>query len=372
LRIRDYLGLDRQKEDRLKTVAVFPRTEPERNSNHRIELSPFDRAMIERSASRMRGSPEKEMSFPMSASVCLSNTCAHSCLGCTHGYDSESEPTFIHIDGFERLLSSLRSLRVKFIDLRGGGEPTTHPEFGRFARICVEEVFNLSLLTNGTSLDSGTAGLLAEGFSFLIVNLDASNDEVYDRIHRPPGTREFQKVLANIDRVVRERNRQKSKLTIGVQMRLRQANVNFAEQTTRLARDTGVDYIQFRIDRRPAGSLLPDQIDQVGSLISELQREYAPFPVCGDVESPGPAGGGCSAYLGHLVVNHVGDVYPCPHFAKLPQATRLGNIFALPPEELWFGSRRKTVTKRLIESDCPVRHCRWRFYGDQSYAAANK
>jgi radical SAM protein with 4Fe4S-binding SPASM domain len=238
--------------------------------------------------------------------------------------------------------------------------------------MCVNEGFGLSLLTNGTSLDSTAARLLVEGFSFLIVNLDASNDEVYDQVHRPPGAREFQKVLANIDRVVRERNRGGSKLTVGAQMRLCQANVNFVEQTTRLARDTGVDYIQFRIDQRAPDALLPDQIDQVNSLILELRHEYAPFPVHGDIESPGPTGGECSACPGQLVVNPAGDVYPCPHFSKLPQVTCLGNILALPGEELWFGAGHKTVMQRLREFDCPVRQCRWRAYGDRSPAANDK
>ena len=372
MRIRDYLGIDREKEARLKTVAVFARAKTAPDSKHRFELSLFDRAMIGRSALTATRSPEEEMSFPVSAGVCLSNACTHNCPGCASGSDRNGEDMVLDPGSFDELLSGLRSLKVKFIDLRGGGEPTTHPEFRRFAQMCVKAGFDMSLLTNGTLLDSSTARLLVEGFSFLIVNLDASNDEVYNQIHRPRDPRELQRVLANIDRVVRERDGAESKLTVGVQMRLCQANFNFLEQTTRLARDTGVDYIQFRIDHKPTGSLLPDQIDQVNSLILELRQEYAPFPVYGDVQIPGPASEGCPAHLGYMVVNPVGDVYPCPHFAKLPQKTCLGNIFALPAEELWFGRRHKTVMQRLQESRCPVRHCRWRVYGDRSSAANDR
>ena len=372
MRIGDYLRPDGEKEAQLKTVAVFSRAEGAHDSGRPLELSPFDRAMVERGALRMRRRPEEEIPFPVSAGVCLSNTCTHNCPGCAHGSDRQSENVFLDGDGFEKLLSCLRSLRVEFIDLRGGGEPTTHPEFHRFAKMCRQGGFGLSLLTNGAWLDPTTARLLGEGFSFLVINLDASSDEVYDQVHRPPGPREFQKVLANIDRVVRERNRGGSELTVGVQMRLCRANVNFMEQTTRLARDTGVDYIQFRIDQKAPGALLPDQIDQMNSLIPELRHEYAPFPVHGDIEIPEPAGGGCSACLGQLVVNSAGDVYPCPHFAKLPQVACFGNIFALPAEELWFGARHSTVMRQLRESNCPVRRCRWRIYGEWSSAANDK
>jgi radical SAM protein with 4Fe4S-binding SPASM domain len=365
LRIGDYLELNPEKEAELKTVAVFVRAEPAQDSSCRQELSPFDRAMMERSVPKTGARPEEEMTFPVSASLCLSNSCTHNCSGCAHASDRRDKNAFLDADSFDRLLSCLRSLKVEFVDLRGGGEPTTHPEFRRFAQMCVNEGFDLSLLTNCASLDSQTTRLLVDGFSFLIVNLDASNDEVYDRIHRPPDPREFQKVLANIDRVVHEKKRGESKLTVGAQVRLRQANVNFMEQITRLAGDTGVDYIQFRIDQKAPDALLPDQIDQVNRLIPELRHEYAPFPVHGDIESPEPAAGGCSACLSQLVVNSAGDVYPCPHFAKLPQETCLGNVLALPPEELWFGARHKTVMQQLRQSDCPVRYCRWRVYGNQ-------
>ncbi|UCB51782.1 MAG: radical SAM protein [Candidatus Zixiibacteriota bacterium] len=366
MRIRDYLGLDAEKEAELRTVAVFPRAEAVHQSSPPEKLSPFDRAMIERGALKTRRHPEEGIPYPVSASVCLSYSCTHNCIECPHGSDRKSERMVLDSESLEGLLSRLHSLKVKFIDLRGGGEPTTHPEFHRFGEMCVQGRFEVSLLTNGTSLDSTTAKLLVEGFSFLIVNLDASNDEVYDQIHRPPGPREFQKVLANIERLVSEREGRESKLVMAAQVRLCQANVNFMEQMTRLARDTGVDYIQFRIGRRVPDGLLPDQIDQVDDLIPELRHEYSPFPVYGEIESRRATGGGCSASLRQLIVNPTGEVYPCPHFARLPQGTSFGNIFTLPPEELWFGAEHKSVVQQLREFDCPVQDCRWRIYGESS------
>jgi len=372
LRIRDYLRLDREKEAELKTVAVFPRAEAVHGPSRPEEFSPFDRAMIERGALKTRTCPQEDIPYPVSASVCLSYTCTHNCSGCPHGSDRKGGNAFLDADRFEKLLSCLHSLKVEYMDLRGGGEPTTHPEFSRFSKMCAKEGFELSLLTNGTSLDSTTAGLLVEGFSFLIINLDASNDEVYNQIHHAPSPREFQKVLANIERIVSERERRESKLMMGAQMRLCQGNVNFMEQVTRLARDTGVDYIQFRIDQRAPDALLPDQINQVNNLIPELRNEYEPFPVYGEIGSRGTTGGGCSAPLSQLIVNPAGDIYPCPHFAKLPQVACFGNIFALPLEKLCFGAYSKKVVQQLREFDCPVQGCRWRIYGDCSSDATDK
>ncbi|MGB7062443.1 MAG: radical SAM protein [Candidatus Zixiibacteriota bacterium] len=358
MRIRDYLELDPEKEAELKTVAVFPRAEAVHAPDPPGQLSPFDRAVIERWAAVKKRTPNEDVYYPVSASVCISYTCAHNCSGCPYVNDRKSENMFLDTGSFGRLLSRLHSLKVKFIDLRGGGEPTTHPEFHRFAQMCMREDFELSLLTNGTSLDSTTARLLVEGFSFLTINLDANNDEVCDRIHNPSSPREFQKVLANIERVVSERERRESKLMMGTQVRLCQANMNFMEQMTRLAKDMGIDYIQFRISQWACDRLLPDQIERVSQFISELKASFDPFPIYGEINSR-KLSGGYPASLAHMIIDTVGDVYPCAHFARLPQVTSFGNIFTLPPDELWFGVQRKRAVQRLREYDCPIECCRW-------------
>jgi radical SAM protein with 4Fe4S-binding SPASM domain len=363
LRIGDYLGLDRKKEVELKAVAIFPRAEGAHKSSRPEQLSPFDGAMFQRSAAETKRSPNGGVPYPVSASVCLSYTCTHNCSGCPYGTDRKSENTFLDAGSFGKLLSRLHSLKVKFIDLRGGGEPTTHPEFHRFAQMCMQEGFELSLLTNGTSLDSTTARLLVEGFSFLTINLDANNDEVYNQIHHPPGSREFQKVLANIERVVSEREGRESKLMMGTQIRLCQANMNFMEQMTRLAKDLGIDYIQFRINQWACDRLLPDQVERVSQFISELKTSFDPFPIYGEINRR-KLSGGCPASLAHMVIDTVGDVYPCAHFARLPQVTSFGNVFTLPPDELWFGVQRKRAVQRLREYDCPIECCRWRVHSD--------
>jgi wyosine [tRNA(Phe)-imidazoG37] synthetase (radical SAM superfamily) len=181
-------------------------------------------------------------------------------------------------------------LKVTFINLRGGGEPTTHPEYDTFALMYAQEGFELSLLTNATSLDSTKARFPVEAFSFLIVNLDANDDEVYNQIHPPPDLQEFQKVLANIEKVVSERERRESKLMVGAQIRLCQANVNFMEQITCLARDLGIDYVQFLTNPKISDCLLPDQEDQVNSLLTELRHaRIVPFPFTQRLRAESPA-----------------------------------------------------------------------------------
>jgi len=261
---------------------------------------------------------------------------------------------------FSKLLHSLRSLKVKFINLSGGGEPTLHPSFSEFVEMCIGEEFKLSLLTNAVWLENMVVELLVDGLSFLTANLDASNDEVYNRIHNPPHRDEFQKVLAGLERIVSERQRRKSDLIVGAEVRLCGANLNFVEEITRLAADLGLNYVEFRVWQTASDPLHPDQTESVQKLIEELKASFSPFPLHAEIRSRRPSHE-CWLAPVLLAVGPSGDVYPCPHFASRPGISAFGNIFALPAHALWFGPEHRGAVEQLKGSKCHIQDCRWHF-----------
>lgn len=264
---------------------------------------------------------------------------------------------------FSKVLHSLRSLEVKFINLSGGGEPTLHPSFCEFAQMCIREQFKLSLITNAVSLEPTAVQLLVEGFSFLRANLDASNGEVYNRIHSPPHRYEFQKMLSGLDRIVSGRQRRKSDLIVGAEVRICQANMNFLEEITRLAADLGLDYVQFRIKREASDGLQPDQVKGVRKLIGELKVNFFPFPVYGENRGR-KLSSGCQLAPLTLAIGPSGDAFPCPRFAGRPEISAFGNIFSLRPDKLWFGPDHKRAVEQLGRIKCRIEDCRWRVCGE--------
>lgn len=371
MKIKDYLGTDAEKEAKIKDVATFfPETRIHEPSQ-KLAFSPFEKAVMERIFPEAAKICKGGIPYPAIARLYLSYTCNHNCSGCLCGGDRKRESALMDSNRFSKLLDALHSLRVKFIDLSGGGEPTLHPQFYQFAQMCIKEKFELSLLTNGVSLDPKLVDLVVESFSFLRVNLDASNDEVYNRIHHPPTPREFQKVLRNLERVVSERKRRESNLMVGAKVRICQANMNFIEQIIRLVKDVGLDYIQFRTNHKAFDSLLSEQEREVNKLIKELENRYLPFEVYGEVET-GEFRRGCWLSPIHLIINPAGDAYPCSHFGHRPDITSFGNVFTEPADGLWFGSEHKRVVNYLKENDCPFKDCRWRIYHDFMRLPAGK
>lgn len=363
MKIKDYLGIGAEKEAELKGIATFS---PEKNvckPSQNEMFSPFEKAVIERISLRAKTISKGDVPYPAFARICLSHICNHNCSGCLYGGDRKRENVFMDSNSFSKLLHSLHSLEVKFIDLSGGGESTLHPEFDKFAEMCIKEKFKLSLLTNAASLSPKIVDLVVEGFSFLRVNLDASNDEVYNRIHHPLTPREFQKVLGNLEKIVSEREGKKSDLMVGAKVWLCQTNMNFMEEMTRLAKDMGLDYIQFRVNQNAFDPLLLEQKREVNILINELKDRCHPFEIYGEVESR-KFGGGCWLSPVHLIINPWGDVYPCPHFAHRSDVTSFGNIFTQPADRLWFGVEHRRTVEHLRQNNCQIKDCRWRIYNE--------
>jgi len=363
LKIKDYLGIDAEKEARLKEVATFSLERRIHQPSQKVKFSSFEKAMIGRILPGAKTISKGSIPYPVIARVCLSYTCNHNCSGCLYGSGGKKENVFMDSNSFSKLLDSLHSLKVEFIDLAGGGEPTLHPEFDKFSQMCIKEKFGLSLLSNAASFTTEVVDLVVEDFSFLRVNLDANNDEVYNRIHHPPGPREFQKVLGNLERIVSERERKKVDLMVGAEVRLCQANMNFMEQMICLVRDVGLDYIQFRINCKTFDGLLSEQRREANTLIEELRNSYHPFEVYGEVET-GKFRGGCWLSPIHLVINPSGNVYPCYHFDHRPEITSFGNIFAQPADRLWFGPEHRRAVEHLRENDCHIKDCPWHLYNE--------
>lgn len=362
MKIRDYLRMDAEKEAKLRAVASFVSRKSVGRTRPKKQFSPFEGAVIAAILPGTRGVSKGSLPPPVASWASISDTCNHNCSGCLFGKQSGREDPFMNPRNFSRLLENLRHLKVKSLHLSGGGDPALHPEFDEFLQMCMQERLDLSLLTNAASLKPDTIKLLVEGLSFLRVNLDASSGQVYSRIHHPVRSGEFDRVLANLEGIIAERERRRSGLILGAEVRLCQTNMNFMEETVCLVRDLGLDYLQFRINRNASNPLLPDQEDRVNNLIEELKESLAPFPVYGEARAKS-FDHGCRISPVILVMNSSGDVYPCFHFARHREDTSFGTIFSQSAEELWQGELHRRIVKRLSEKVCDIPGCRWRRCG---------
>ncbi len=323
-------------------------------------MPPFESAVVEHILQRLSRTDEEIPWYPSLAQVLLSSPPAAHRTDCASAGRGAVRTAFSDPCCCRGLIRGLVSLKVGFVDFSGGGEPTLHPEFHELAQACIRGGLGLALTTNAAWSQAQSTDILLDGFSFLRIALDASNDQVHDRIHGRSGSRDFQKVLGNVERLMRERERRGSRLIAGGEALLTQANMNFVEEITGLARDLGLDYIRFRAETGPSDSLLPEQRETVGKLIEELKAAVHPFPVFEQVRIHG-SGSGCRILPFHLVIDPCGDLYACSHFHQRPDLPCFGNLLSQPADKLWLGLAHSQTIKSLRAHQCNIHDCPWRF-----------
>jgi radical SAM protein with 4Fe4S-binding SPASM domain len=191
--------------------------------------------------------------------------------------------------------------------------------------------------------------------------MDASNREVYNRIHRPAAPGEFQRILDNLEKLVAEREKRKAGLIIGGKVWISQANMNFLEETINLTKDLGLNYIQFQIRRDSSESLSMEQVRSVNQLLRELKHKFRSFLVYSEFEE-GEASDRCLLSSLQLNIDPKGNIYSCPYYPDRSNSVGLGNIFSLPADKLWFDSEPKCEIDRHRIKVCSKRDCRWHVY----------
>lgn len=360
MRVQDYLGLDAKRMERIKATTTFVPPAEIHEGSQAEDLPPFEGAVVRDIIQRSRRAGKEVGSYPSLAQVVLCRSGDHQRSDCASDVQRGGLILFPASEGLKILVPNLRSLKVSFIDISGGGEPTLYPDFHQVAQTCRKGGFRLALETNGVWSNVQTADSLVHYFSFLRINLDASNDQVYDRIHGPGQSREFQRVLSNVERLIREKQRAGSQLIVGGEALLTQTNMNFVEEISALARDVGLDYIRFRAGTELSDSLLPEQRERAGKLIEETKARVAPFPVYEQV-SVHRAGYGCRISPYQLVIDSSGRLYACSRFYQRPDLRSFGNLFSQPADKLWLGLDHSRTIKLLRTSECSIHDCPWRF-----------
>lgn len=124
---------------------------------------------------------------------------------------------------------------VRAIEFPGGGEPTTHPQFGAIIEAFAGSDLPLGLVTNGQLAERILP--VAKAFEWIRVSLDAGDAATFARMH---GVDRFQTIVDGIRRLAN------ASATIGVGFLVTPTNWRSAPLAVPLLRTAGVRYLQFR------------------------------------------------------------------------------------------------------------------------------
>ena len=175
----------------------------------------------------------------------LTNACNHRCVFCVWGnYIKENKAT-LPTDLVIRTLLELDDYQVKSINWTGGGEPLLHKNFYKILDRSFNLGFENGLMTNGSLFKSEHNLQVIEQLIWLRVSMAGGDSDSY---LKNQGKNDFNKVMLNIESLVKDNVKQSKQTSIGVALLVRKSNyhtiLNFAQRLC----DMGVEYLQIRPD----------------------------------------------------------------------------------------------------------------------------
>ncbi|HNY02368.1 MAG TPA: SPASM domain-containing protein [Bacteroidales bacterium] len=312
--------------------------------------------------------------YPVAAGIEPNNTCNLHCPECPAGMSDLSRP--VGCMDFSLFRSAVDQLLpgLSWITLYFQGEPYLNPRFFEFIRYARERKIFVASSTNGHFLTGeNVKKTLESDLNRLIVSLDGPDSQSYT-LYRKGG--DFDRVINGIRKLTGERARLGLRHPrIILQCLLLKSNEDRLEEMKRLAKELGVDKIEFKTaqfnDFESGHPLMPDN--------PALSR-YHPVPGSRPdrpAGSPKPEGNpsahqhtGTSAYykINNPLRNHCfrmwsscvitwdGKVVPCC-FDK-DAHHELGDLRKQSFREIWKGEAAFNFRKTILRDRKSVEMCR--------------
>jgi radical SAM protein with 4Fe4S-binding SPASM domain len=300
----------------------------------------------------------------------LSNVCNHACAGCHSRYMHKNEVQFLDFDKMKEVVTDFAELGVEGVEISGGGEPLMYPQIISAVAFMRSKGLKVGIFSNGTLLTPELSEFLLENVLFLRIAFDAGTPKTYKKIH---GRDDFGKLMDNLKTMVRQRSekaaagvnaaatrpgKKKTGLaTVGAKYLVSTSNWRELPAAAGLARDIGLDYLQFKALRQSRFTLEGEEMSQAQELAEAAKTlSTDSFQVFGSLEKTKPVGR-CLLNPIHPVIDAAGDMYLCAFFHHRKDTHKIGNIYEKSFPEIWYSERHFQAFHSTKPNDCAVFDC---------------
>ena len=301
--------------------------------------------------------------YPICLEIGPSGACNQRCIFCAFDY-LDYKPQFIDKNILKNFLSEAAQCGVKSVLYSGEGEPLLHKEISELIVHTKEVGIDVAITTNGVFLNDKIPRECLSSLTWLRVSLNAGTRDTYAKIHRCNPS-DFNRVLENLDYVIKIKNQNNYSCTIGVQLVLLPENLQEVTILATALKDRGVDYLAIKpfSPHQMSHSIIKKDFDYSDYLYLDNQlqkysskdfkiifrtytmkkiKEKKPYQRCLGLP-----------FFANITSN--GDIYTCHNFVGNEKFC-YGNIYKTTFSEIWQGPRRKEilhfVANKLDTSQC--------------------
>lgn len=290
--------------------------------------------------------------------------CPAKCSYCEYREDIDKYPGKWEMDHDQvvEVIGDAHWMGVESVEMCGGGEPTTHPEFLSLASHVIATGMKLGLLTNGWGLGhvGGMSEFLAKNASYVRISLDAATGDTYQKVKGlSPET--FTSLLEHIRKLVALRGYE-SRCKISGKFLITEDNYTEIPEMAKLTRRLGLDSAQFKLVRHTKE--VSDTIWRAATgLLEYTKKRQGRYPVVGNFYKL-TMREKCWLCPLHVLVDADGSVYMCCYF-RHRKSHWIGNVKDTPLAAIWGGPQHREALEAINPDECNLFDCRFVKYHDQ-------
>ena len=287
--------------------------------------------------------------MPQSISIEPTTFCNLQCPECPSGKRQFTRPTG-NIDlGFYRMIINQLHKKLMYLIIYFQGEPYLNKDFFEFVKCASDLKIYTATSTNAHFLNDENARLTVEsGLNSLIISLDGTNQEMYEK-YRKGGN--YKEVIKGIENIIFWKKKLKSVIpNVIIQFLVFRHNEDKINEIKKLGKDLGIDKVQIKTaqfyDFKKGNSLIPE---------NKKYSRYKKMPD-GTFVIKGKLPNRCYRMWHSCVITWDGLVVPCC-FDK--DATHLmGDLKSTSFEDIWKGEKYKHFRTMILKNRKQIDICR--------------
>lgn len=211
----------------------------------------------------------EEIVKPITAEIHLSNRCNNACYYCGQKHNQNGKD--MSLEDIKLLKNFLTHIGVKSLYFSGGGESTLNKDI--FTALDELKSFEKGMITNAVFMPDKLIERYVHEFRWVRISIDAGDNQTYYNIR---GIKDFEKVCANIDKLLIERDYHKTGLVVGLQIVVNEYNYNDLKYIcgSLLSYFPRIDYINIRPieDKIDKEIYSKEQLESIKSGLDFLQN----------------------------------------------------------------------------------------------------